>query len=39
MRANSAQREPELQKFWETNRVYQQLLETNQGVRASWSAL
>ncbi|KAK9835222.1 hypothetical protein WJX81_006819 [Elliptochloris bilobata] len=31
MRANSAQREPELQRFWETHRVYQQLLETNQG--------
>ena len=36
MRANSAQREPELQKFWEANRVYQQLLETNKGV-CVWS--
>jgi len=34
MRANSAQREPELQRFWEANRVYQGLLESNPGVRA-----
>ena len=32
MRANSVQREPELQRFWEQHRVYEMLLETNPGV-------
>ncbi len=32
MRANSSQREPELQKFWEKNKVYDELLKTNPGV-------
>ena len=32
MRANSSQREPELQKFWEKNKVYEELLKTNPGV-------
>jgi isoleucyl-tRNA synthetase len=39
MRANSAQREPELQRFWEQQRVYETLLETNPGVRALADAL
>lgn len=33
MRANSVQREPELQRFWEKNKVYETLLKTNPGVR------
>lgn len=32
MRANSAQREPQLQKFWEKNNTYEQLIRTNPGV-------
>jgi hypothetical protein len=32
MRANSTQREPELQKFWEKNKIYEQLLKENPGV-------
>ncbi|EIE27214.1 isoleucyl-tRNA synthetase [Coccomyxa subellipsoidea C-169] len=31
MRANSTQREPELQKFWEKNGIYEQLLKSNPG--------
>lgn len=31
MRANSRQREPELQKFWEKERIYQQLSRENGG--------
>lgn len=34
MRANSKQREPELQRFWEEQNIYEQLLQTNSGVRA-----
>ena len=36
MRANSVQREPELQRFWEKNKVYETLLKTNTGVRCQW---
>ena len=32
MRANSKQREPELQRFWEEQNIYEQLLQTNSGV-------
>ena len=32
MRANSKQREPELQRFWEEQNIYEQLLQTNPGV-------
>lgn len=32
MRANSKQREPELQRFWEEQDIYEQLLQTNPGV-------
>ncbi len=35
MRANSTQREPELQKFWEKNNIYEQLLKSNPGVGIS----
>jgi len=31
MRANAVQREPELQKFWEENKVYERLSEENPG--------
>ena len=31
MRANAVQREPELQKFWEDNKIYQQLSQNNPG--------
>ena len=35
MRANSKQREPELQRFWEEQTIYEQLLENNSGVGCS----
>ena len=38
MRANSVQREPELQRFWEKHKVYETLLKTNPGVRGWWFA-
>jgi hypothetical protein len=33
MRANSVVREPQLQKFWEDNRIYEALARDNPGVR------
>ena len=35
MRANSKQREPELQRFWEEQNIYEQLLQNNPGVGCS----
>lgn len=35
MRANSVVREPQLQQFWEEQRVYEKLSRENQGV--SWA--
>lgn len=32
MRANSVVREPQLQKFWEENKIYEKLSRENQGV-------
>lgn len=34
MRANSVQREPELQRQWASQRTYETLRDTNPGVRA-----
>ena len=31
MRANAVKREPELQKFWAENRIYEKLAENNPG--------
>lgn len=33
LRANSVTREPEIQKFWEDNKVYQSLSESNSGEK------
>jgi isoleucyl-tRNA synthetase len=34
MRANSVVREPQLQQFWQDNKVYEQLCRDNPGVRS-----
>lgn len=39
MRANSTQREPELQKFWEKSQIYEHLLKSNTGVSNPLHAL
>ena len=33
LRANAVQREPQIQEWWATQRVYERLVENNPGVR------